>query len=103
MIRTMFSKVLILVIAVLIISFTLTGIIMNASLNRMVAEQKVQQLKVVSEKVINALDTLLKSDYSRDPFLFISFIQTLANNADSLIWIVRDDGTLFFIRKYRII
>jgi hypothetical protein len=40
MIRTMFSKVLILVIAVLIISFTLTGIIMNASLNRMVAEQK---------------------------------------------------------------
>lgn len=96
MIRTMFSKVLILVIAVLIISFTLTGIIMNASLNRMVAEQKVQQLKVVSEKVINALDTLLKSDYSRDPFLFISFIQTLANNADSLIWIVRDDGTIIF-------
>jgi hypothetical protein len=39
---------------------------------------------------------LLKSDYSRDPFLFISFIQTLANNADSLIWIVRDDGTIIF-------
>ena len=32
MIRTMFGKVLILVIAVLIISFTLTGVIMNAGL-----------------------------------------------------------------------
>ena len=34
MIRTMFGKVLILVITVLIISFTLTGIIMNIGLNR---------------------------------------------------------------------
>lgn len=96
MIRTMFGKILALVIVVLIISFTLTGIIMNAGLNRMVIDQKVQQLQLVSEKVINALDTLLRSEISRDPYLFISFVQTLANNADSLIWIVRDDGTIIF-------
>lgn len=96
MIRTMFGKILILVIAVLIISFTLTGIIMNAGLNKMATEQKVQQLQVVSDKVINALETLLKSEFNRDPYLFISFIQTLANNADSLIWIVGDDGTIIF-------
>jgi signal transduction histidine kinase len=92
----MFGKILILVIAVLIISFTLTGIIMNAGLNKMATEQKVQQLQVVSDKVINALETLLKSEFNRDPYLFISFIQTLANNADSLIWIVGDDGTIIF-------
>jgi len=96
MIRTMFGKVLILVITVLIISFTLTGIIMNIGLNKMVSDQKVQQLKAVSEKVINALDTLLRSDNTRNPYLFISFIQTLANNADSLIWIARDDGAIIF-------
>jgi signal transduction histidine kinase len=96
MIRTMFGKVLALVIAVLIISFTLTGIIMNAGLNRMVTDQKVQQLQLVSEKVINALDTLLRSGINPDPYLFISFVQTLANNADSLIWIARDDGTIIF-------
>ena len=96
MIRTIFGKVLVLVIAVLIISFTITGIILNAGLNNMVTSQKVEQLQLVSEKVIDALDTLLRSETNRDPFLFISFIQTLANNADSLIWISRDDGAIIF-------
>ncbi len=96
MIRTIFGKVLVLVIAVLIISFTITGIILNAGLNNMVTSQKVEQLQVVSEKVIDALDTLLRSETNRDPFLFISFIQTLANNADSLIWIASDDGAIIF-------
>ncbi len=96
MIRTMFGKILALVIAVLIISFTLTGIIMNVGLNKMVTEEKVQQLQVVSEKVISALETLLKNEINRDPFLFISFLQTLAKNDDSLIWVAGNDGTLIF-------
>lgn len=96
MIRTMFGKILALVIAVLIISFTLTGIIMNAGLKRMVTEEKVQQLQVVSEKVISALETLLKNQINRDPYLFVSFLQTLAKNDDSLIWVAGNDGTLIF-------
>jgi len=96
MIRTMFGKVLFMVIAVLIISFTLTGLIMNYSLKKMVAEEKVEQLQLVAEKVINALDTVLRNENTRNPYLFISFIQTLANNTDCLIWIAGDDGTLVF-------
>lgn len=96
MIRTMFGKILTLVIAVLIISFILTGIIMNASLNKLVTDQKHQQLRVISEKVVTALDASLKSDIIKDPYLFVNFIQTLANNEDSLIWIVREDGAIIF-------
>lgn len=96
MVRTMFGKILILVIALLIISFTLTGIIMNAVLNKMVTDQLANQLETVSEKVITALDTVIKNEAIKDPYLFINYIQTLAVNADSLIWIVSEDGTLIY-------
>ncbi|MGI6623547.1 MAG: HAMP domain-containing protein [Clostridiaceae bacterium] len=96
MLKTMFSKILALVISVLVISFIITGVIMNYSLNNMVTEQKAQQLEEISEKVITALDTSLKRQTLHDPYLFTSFIQTLANNNDSLIWIVGDDGAIIF-------
>ncbi|NLO92799.1 MAG: HAMP domain-containing protein [Clostridiaceae bacterium] len=96
MVRTMFGKILILVIALLIISFTLTGIIMNAVLNKMVTDQLANQLETVSEKVITALDTVIKNEAIKDPYLFINYIQTLAANADSLIWIVSEDGTIIY-------
>lgn len=96
MVRTMFSKFLTLVIAVLIISFTITGTIMNVVLNKMVANKRGKQLQIVSNKVVTALDDLLKSDQVRDPFLFINYIQTIASNDDSLIWIVAEDGTIVF-------
>lgn len=96
MVRTMFGKILILVIALLIISFTLTSIIMNAVLNKMVTDQLANQLETVSEKVITALDTVIKNEAIKDPYLFINYIQTLAVNADSLIWIVSEDGTLIY-------
>jgi signal transduction histidine kinase len=96
MVRTMFGKILILVIALLIISFTLTSIIMNAVLNKMVTDQLANQLETVSEKVITALDTVIKNEAIKDPYLFINYIQTLAANADSLIWIVSEDGTIIY-------
>ncbi len=96
MLKTMFSKILVLVISVLFISFIITGVIMNYSLNNMVTEQKAQQLEEISEKVITALETSLKRQTLHDPYLFISFMQTLANNNDSLIWIVGDEGDIIF-------
>lgn len=94
MLKTMFSRILVLVISVLAISFILTGIIMNYSLDNMVTEQKAQQLEEISEQVIAALDTFLKSQTLNDPYLFLSFIRILAKNYDSLIWIVGEDGSI---------
>ncbi len=99
MVRTMFGKVLILVIVLLIISFTLTGIIMDAVLNRMVVDQLANQLEAVSEKVITALANVVRNEMIKDPFLFINYIQTLAVNADSLIWIVSEEGTIIYFSE----
>lgn len=96
MARTMFGKILTLVIALLIISFALTGIIMNAVLNKIVVDNLAQQLEVVSEKVITALDRVVKNEDLSDPFLFINYIQALAMNADTLIWIVAEDGSIIY-------
>jgi signal transduction histidine kinase len=94
MIRTMFSKILFIVIFVLIISFIITGLLMNTGLTRMVADQKAQQLQITSQKVIVALETFLKTDQVRNAILFNSYLQTLADNTDSIIWILREDGTI---------
>lgn len=94
MLRTMFSKILAIVILVLFISFTVTGVLMNAGLHRMATDQKAQQLQSTSQKVITALETFLISNQIRNAMLFNSFIQTLAANTDSIIWVVREDGTI---------
>ncbi|MCX7772670.1 MAG: HAMP domain-containing histidine kinase [Clostridia bacterium] len=94
MIRTVFGKVLSIIILVLVISFTVTGVLMNAGLHQFVADQKSQQLKNTGDRVINALEVYLKSNEIRDPHLYESFIQTLARNTDSVIWIVRTDGAI---------
>ncbi|NMA67282.1 MAG: cell wall metabolism sensor histidine kinase WalK [Clostridiaceae bacterium] len=99
MIRTMFGKIVIIVILVLTISFTITGILMNSGLKNMVTDQKAQQLDTISERVITALDTLLRSSIINDPFLFTNFIQLLAENTETIIWILREDGTILFYSK----
>lgn len=96
MIRTMFGKILVIVLLVLIISFTVTGLLMNAGLHEMITEQKAQQLETTSDKVVSALGALLNSDTSREPYLFVNYIETLADNTDSIIWITRSDGVLIF-------
>lgn len=99
----MFGKILIIVILVLVISFSLTGIFMNMGLNRMVTDQKSQELSVTADKVIIALKAFVSSQTIREPVLFTSFLQAMAYNTNSIIWIVREDGTIIFfsdIPKY---
>ena len=96
MIRTIFGKILVIIILVLIISFSLTGLLMNAGLHNLVTEQKEQQLQVTTDKVIAALYSVLESRSNRDPILFTNYIQTLGDNTDSIIWILRKDGAIVF-------
>jgi signal transduction histidine kinase len=95
----MFGKILAIVLLVLVISFALTGLLMNSGLNRMITDQKAQQLESTSDKVIAALEMILKSAYNRDPSLLVNAIQTLADNTDSIIWITRTDGTIVFFSE----
>lgn len=96
MIRTMFGKILIIVILVLVISFTVTGVLMNAGLKNMVVNQKIRQLDNISERVVTALDTLIRNPVVADTDLFTAFLQTLAHNTDTVIWVLRKDGTILF-------
>lgn len=94
MVRTISGKILSIVIIVLIISFVVTGLIMNSVLDRMVTKEKEQQLSAISQRVIESLTDYLKNSQVRDATLFNVFIKTLANNTDSIIWVLRDDGTI---------
>lgn len=96
MVRTMFGKILTIVLLVLVISFVITGLLMNQGLDRMVRDQRAQQLEATSEKIVTSLELILKSTSYSDPNLFVNFIQTLAANTNSIIWITRLDGAIVF-------
>lgn len=96
MVRTIFGKVLLIIILVLIISFIITGLLMNAGLQRMTTEQKASQLEEASKRVISVLDTLIKTSTIKDTFVFTSFLMNLEENNNAIIWVVRNDGAIIF-------
>lgn len=93
MVKSVFSKVLIILIAVLFISFTVTGILLNFGLHGLIADQRAEQLQMAGDKISQALNEYLKSAYL-DSRLFTNFVEAVAENTDSLIWIVRTDGAI---------
>ena len=59
--KTLFGKVCTILVAVLAVSFTVTGVLLGISLNRLSADQKAEQLEMVVKKTEQALEYLLKN------------------------------------------
>lgn len=94
MTKSVFTKVLTILIVVLFISFTVTGILLNVGLHGLIADQRAEQLQMASDKVLQAFSDYLQNAYF-DNRLFNNFVQAVAENTDSLIWIVRKTDGAF--------
>ncbi len=95
MIRTIFHKMLIIFIVVLLVCFTLTAVIFNIAVNRYLVSQRTEVLDVYGERIVTALEVLLDNRF--DPtssVIFQSLLEAVANNTSSLIWIADDSGNL---------
>lgn len=93
MIRTIFHKMMIIFIAVLLVCFILTAILFNVALNRYVIGQRTEVLDVYGTRIVSVLEVLLENRF--DPtssIIFNSMLETVAINTSSLIWIVDDQG-----------
>ena len=74
--KTLFGKVCTILVAVLAVSFTVTGVLLGIGLNRLSADQKAEQLEMVVQKTEQALEYLLKnSNGLYDSELFINYLE----------------------------
>jgi hypothetical protein len=100
--KSVFAKVLSILIVVLIISFSVTAVLLSAGIDRLITDQRSDQLRVAAEKIEEGLEAYL-TDASGliNSQLFISFIQAISENTNSMIWIVRNDGPSLCIPLFR--
>ena len=95
--KTLFGKVCTILVAVLAVSFTVTGVLLGISLNRLSADQKAEQLEMVVKKTEQALEYLLKNSSGfYDNGLFINYLESVAENSGCIIWVARTDGSIVF-------
>jgi len=95
--KSLFGKVLTILLAVLVVSYSITGVLLGIGLNRLSADQKAEQLQMVAEKTEQALDYFLRQLNSfTDRNLFINYLESVAENSGSIIWVARTDGSLLF-------
>ena len=95
MMRSVFGRVFSIILLVLVISFTITGVLMDFGLHDFVADQKTTQLSRTADRVVEALDQYMKSlGTTPNTQLFDLLTRLLAENTESLIWIVSNDGVI---------
>lgn len=95
--KSLFGKVLAILVAVLIVCFSVTGVLLGIGLNRLSADQKAEQLQMVAEKTEQALDYFLNQlNGFVDTKLFTNYLESIAENSGSVIWVVRTDGSILF-------
>lgn len=94
MAKSLFAKVLTILIVILAVSFTVTGVLLDVGLHRLIAEQRAEQLHTAGNKVEQVFEEYLRNEYF-DRRLFTSFVEAIAENTGSLIWIVRSDDGAF--------
>lgn len=95
MVKSLFGKVLSIMILVLLISFGVTGILVSMGFKGILTDQKIHQLDSAGTQVLNALDFQLRQqNLIRDADYVNSVMQTVAKDTNSIIWIVSDDGTM---------
>mgnify|MGYP000908390831 FL=1 len=95
--KTLFGKILSILVVVLVVCFSVTGVMLGIGLKRLSVDQKAEQLQIVGEKTEQALDYFLRQmNGLSDAQLFTNYLESLAENSGSAIWVVRADGSIIF-------
>mgnify|MGYP001333819013 FL=1 len=95
MLRSVFHKIMAILLTVLLLCFSLAAVFFNIALNKYVVEQRTQVLNVYGKRILSAFDVVLEN--RMDPmstFIFKNMLEGYAYNTSSLIWIADDRGYL---------
>lgn len=96
MFHSVFHKIMASFLVVLLLCFSMAAVFFNFALNRYVIDQRTEVLNMYGERILSALDVILKNRL--DPtssYIFKNLLEGFAYNTSSLIWIADDRGYLF--------
>ena len=95
MFKTIFSKLIVIFISILIFSFSITGVMLFIFLTNFVSNEKVDMLNYNGAEINSYLNENIQ--YLNDPGTwgtFIRILRTASNNTQSIIWIVDSKGNI---------
>lgn len=93
MLKTIFGKLIVIFISILVIGFSLTGVMLYYFLGDFVSTEKVKLLERSGEEINSFLDEYI--EYMHNPLVLSTFRYLLKSyrvNTNSFIWIVDKDG-----------
>ena len=93
--RSLFTRVVAILLAVLLVGIAITGAFFWFFMENRVVEDKAAMLKLSGKRVVETMGIYLENqDSVLAPLLFRSLIDSIGDNAASMIWIAESDGTL---------
>lgn len=93
--RSIFAKMVTMLMSVVLLSIVLTGVLLGFSLQRYFVSQKTDMLEQAGDRVIRTMEIYFQNrDAAVSSLLFTNFVESLGANVSSMIWIVTDDGQI---------
>ncbi|MDQ2085021.1 ATP-binding protein [Herbivorax sp. ANBcel31] len=101
MLKTLFSKIVVIFVAILLVSTSITGVMLYVFLGNFVSQEKEYELNE-SAKIINSYLTYINENadsqnaaiHRLHMYYFEEILSTFSYNTDSVIWIVSPDGKI---------
>ena len=93
--RSLFTRVVVILMTVLLVGISITGAVFWLFMEQRTVEDKATSLRQSGTRIVDTLKIYLENqDSVLAPLLFSSFLDSVGGNAASMIWIAMDDGTL---------
>ncbi|MCX7921274.1 MAG: cell wall metabolism sensor histidine kinase WalK [Clostridia bacterium] len=94
MFKTIFSKLVVIFICILIVSFSIAGIVLYYFLDNYGSSEKVKSLEQSAEKISNFFSHV---ENQRDPMAVVAFewlLKSYSESTGSIVWVVDKDGQI---------
>lgn len=97
MFKSIFSKLMVIFILVIVFSFSTAGITLFYSLGKYVSEEKIRALEKAGDEISNYLEIYVEN--ANNPVAEVMFgflLESYAKNTGSYIWIANDKGVIVY-------
>jgi signal transduction histidine kinase len=92
MFKTIFSKLVVIFVLILLIAFSVTGLMLNYFLGDYMTAKQAKILETSIDTINSAFDSYIKNPSDLNTFYFLNYLELYSKNTGSYIWLVDDTG-----------
>ncbi len=95
--KSIFSKMIAIFVSILIVAFSIAGVMLYYFLSDFVLTEKVNLLEENGDRLNSALNTFVKyNDNSLSKVLLNLMLEQISSNTQSIVWVANPDGVIVF-------